>query len=116
MAAGSRRTWPHTVVHFAAFIVIGIAAAIVMNALDRKPSLLIGFVALFLVFEALRHRRGRAALAVAAVRDDRVVSARRGKSAGGILHGAVFVAGASPGGGRAMGAGTRVTLGAMERL
>jgi hypothetical protein len=41
----------YTVVHFAAFILIGIAAAMVMNALDRKPSLLIGFVALFLVFE-----------------------------------------------------------------
>jgi len=41
----------YTVVHFAAFILIGIAAAMVMNALDRRPSLLVGFVALFLVFE-----------------------------------------------------------------
>jgi len=41
----------YTVVHFAAFILIGIAAAMVMNALDRRPSLLVGFVVLFLVFE-----------------------------------------------------------------
>jgi hypothetical protein len=41
----------YTVVHFAAFILIGIAAAMVMNALDRRPSLLVGFVALFLIFE-----------------------------------------------------------------
>jgi hypothetical protein len=41
----------YTVIHFAAFIVIGIAAAVLMNVLDRRPSLLIGFVGLFLVFE-----------------------------------------------------------------
>ena len=41
----------YTVIHFAAFILIGIAAAMVMNVLDRRPSLLVGFVALFVVFE-----------------------------------------------------------------
>jgi len=41
----------YTVVHFTAFILIGIAAAMVMNALDRRPTLLVGFIALFLVFE-----------------------------------------------------------------
>ena len=41
----------YTVVHFAAFIIIGVIAAFVMNALDRKPSRLVGFVALFVVFE-----------------------------------------------------------------
>jgi hypothetical protein len=41
----------YTVVHFTTFILIGIAAAMVMNALDRRPTLLVGFVALFLVFE-----------------------------------------------------------------
>jgi hypothetical protein len=41
----------YTVIHFAAFIVIGIVAAVLMNMLDRKPSLLVGFVALFFVFE-----------------------------------------------------------------
>ena len=41
----------YTVIHFAAFILIGIAAAMLMNVLDRKPSLLIGFIGLFLVFE-----------------------------------------------------------------
>jgi len=41
----------YTVIHFAAFILIGIAAAMLMNVLDRKPSLLIGFIVLFLVFE-----------------------------------------------------------------
>ena len=41
----------YTVIHFAAFIVIGIAAAKAMNVLDRRPSLLVGFLALFLVFE-----------------------------------------------------------------
>jgi len=41
----------YTVIHFAAFIIIGIIAAMVMNVLDRKPSWLVGFLALFLVFE-----------------------------------------------------------------
>jgi hypothetical protein len=41
----------YTVIHFAAFILIGIAAAMLMNVLDRKPSLLVGFIGLFLVFE-----------------------------------------------------------------
>src|SRR4029079_10883390 len=61
---------------------------------------------------ARRDRRGRAALAVAAVRDDRVVPARGGESAGGVLHGTLPVASASPGGGGAVGPGARVTLGA----
>lgn len=41
----------YTVIHFAAFIIIGIIAASLMNVLDRKPSLLVGFAALFFVFE-----------------------------------------------------------------
>jgi len=41
----------YTVIHFAAFIVIGIIAATAMNVLDRRPSLLFGFAALFFVFE-----------------------------------------------------------------
>src|SRR5262245_10192137 len=41
----------YTVIHFAAFIIIGIAAASLMNVLDRKPSWLVGFAALFFVFE-----------------------------------------------------------------
>ena len=41
----------YTVIHFAAFIIIGIVAASLMNVLDRKPSLLVGFAALFFVFE-----------------------------------------------------------------
>lgn len=41
----------YTVIHFAAFIAIGIIAATGMNMLDRRPSLLVGFVALFFVFE-----------------------------------------------------------------
>ena len=41
----------YTVVHFAAFIAIGMVAAHLMNVLDRKPSWLVGFAALFFVFE-----------------------------------------------------------------
>jgi hypothetical protein len=41
----------YTVIHFAAFIIIGILAAWLMNVLDRKPSWLYGFIALFIVFE-----------------------------------------------------------------
>ena len=41
----------YTVVHFAAFIAIGMLAAYLMNVLDRKPSWLVGFAALFIVFE-----------------------------------------------------------------
>ena len=41
----------YTVIHFAAFILIGITAAMLMNVLDRRPSLLVGFIGLFLVFE-----------------------------------------------------------------
>jgi hypothetical protein len=41
----------YTVVHFAAFITIGIVAAYLMNVLDRKPSWLVGFAALFILFE-----------------------------------------------------------------
>ena len=41
----------YTVLHFAAFIAIGLTAAVLMNVLDRKPSWLVGFVALFVVFE-----------------------------------------------------------------
>jgi hypothetical protein len=41
----------YTVIHFVAFILIGIAAAMLMNVLDRRPSLLVGFIGLFLVFE-----------------------------------------------------------------
>ena len=41
----------YSVVHFAAFIIIGIVAAVAMNTLDRRPSLLVGFAALFFVFE-----------------------------------------------------------------
>jgi len=41
----------YTVIHFAAFILIGIVAASIMNVLDRKPSWIVGFIALFLVFE-----------------------------------------------------------------
>ena len=41
----------YTVIHFAAFIIIGIVAASLMNVLDRTPSLFVGFAALFFVFE-----------------------------------------------------------------
>ena len=41
----------YTVIHFAAFILIGIGAAMLMNVLDRRPSLLVGLIGLFLVFE-----------------------------------------------------------------
>lgn len=41
----------YTVIHFAAFIAIGILAAAGMNVLDRKPSWIVGFAALFLIFE-----------------------------------------------------------------
>ena len=41
----------YTVVHFAAFIAIGMVAAYLMNVLDRKPSWLVGFATLFIVFE-----------------------------------------------------------------
>ena len=41
----------YTVVHFAAFIAIGTVAAYVMNVLDRKPSWVVGFATLFIVFE-----------------------------------------------------------------
>lgn len=41
----------YTVIHFAGFVIIGIVAASLMNVLDRKPSLLVGFAALFFVFE-----------------------------------------------------------------
>ena len=41
----------YTVIHFAAFILIGIGAAMLMNMLDRRPSLLVGLIGLFLVFE-----------------------------------------------------------------
>ena len=41
----------YTVIHFAAFITIGVLAAYLMNVLDRKPSLLVGFATLFVVFE-----------------------------------------------------------------
>ena len=41
----------YTAIHFAVFIAIGIAAAGAMNALDRKPSRIVGFGALFFVFE-----------------------------------------------------------------
>jgi len=41
----------YTVLHFAAFIIIGLAAAVLMNVLDRKPSWLVGFITLFVVFE-----------------------------------------------------------------
>ena len=41
----------YTVVHFAAFIAIGMLAAYLMNVLDRKPSWLVGFAVLFIVFE-----------------------------------------------------------------
>jgi hypothetical protein len=52
---GGRGLYTHvaayTVIHFTAFILIGIAAATLMNVLDRRPSLLVGFIGLFLVFE-----------------------------------------------------------------
>jgi hypothetical protein len=41
----------YSVIHFAAFIAIGIVAASAMNALDRRPSRIVGFAALFFVFE-----------------------------------------------------------------
>jgi hypothetical protein len=41
----------YSVIHFGAFIVIGIVVARLMNVLDRKPSWIVGFVALFIVFE-----------------------------------------------------------------
>jgi len=41
----------YTVIHFAAFIAIGILAASIMNVLDRKPSWIVGFVGLFIVVE-----------------------------------------------------------------
>jgi len=41
----------YTVLHFAGFIAIGMIAAQLMNVLDRRPSWLVGFLALFLVFE-----------------------------------------------------------------
>jgi len=41
----------YSVLHFAAFIAIGVTAAVLMNVLDRRPALLVGFIALFLVFE-----------------------------------------------------------------
>src|SRR6185295_4764412 len=41
----------YTVIHFGAFITIGVVAAYLMNVLDRRPSLLVGFAALFFVFE-----------------------------------------------------------------
>ena len=41
----------YTALHFAAFIAIGMVAAQLMNVLDRKPAWLVGFLALFLVFE-----------------------------------------------------------------
>lgn len=41
----------YSVIHFGAFIIIGIVVAKLMNVLDRKPSWIVGFVALFVVFE-----------------------------------------------------------------
>ena len=41
----------YTVIHFGAFIIIGVVAAYLMNVLDRRPSLLVGFAVLFFVFE-----------------------------------------------------------------
>ena len=41
----------YTVIHFGAFIVVGILVAKLMNVLDRRPSWIVGFIALFLVFE-----------------------------------------------------------------
>jgi hypothetical protein len=41
----------YTVVHFALFIAVGVAAAYATNAFERKPSKLTGFVVLFLVLE-----------------------------------------------------------------
>lgn len=41
----------YTVIHFSAFILLGIIAAGLMNVLDRRPSWLVGFAALFVLFE-----------------------------------------------------------------
>ena len=41
----------YTVLHFAAFIAIGMIAAQLMNVLDLKPSWLVGFATLFIAFE-----------------------------------------------------------------
>jgi len=41
----------YTLVHFAAFIIAGLIASSVVNNAENEPSLLIGFVGLFIVFE-----------------------------------------------------------------
>lgn len=41
----------YTIVHFAAFIVVGLVAALIVDVANREPSILIGFVVLFAAIE-----------------------------------------------------------------
>lgn len=41
----------YTLVHFAAFILVGLIAAMIVNAANREPSILLGFVVLFAAIE-----------------------------------------------------------------
>jgi len=41
----------YTVVHYAAFIVLGLVAALIVNVANREPSILLGFVVLFAAME-----------------------------------------------------------------
>ena len=41
----------YTLVHFAAFIIVGLIASAVVNSAEGEPSLLIGFAILFVAFE-----------------------------------------------------------------
>jgi hypothetical protein len=41
----------YTLVHYAAFMLVGVAAVQLLHAGERKPSMMLGFLALFIVFE-----------------------------------------------------------------
>ena len=41
----------YTLVHYAAFIVIGLIASMIVNVANREPSILLGFVVLFAAME-----------------------------------------------------------------